>query len=123
MDQLTSAEVPAPAIGLLKSMLAVDPAARPQSARELLAAVDRCAKGERDEPARAEAEVRREEGFWVAVLPFKFSGTNCGDCGVRRRANRGNSYRLIAFSLPSGDCPKFDRALSHRIMCAGSVTS
>jgi TolB-like protein/tRNA A-37 threonylcarbamoyl transferase component Bud32/Tfp pilus assembly protein PilF len=76
LGQLTNAEVSAPAIGLLKSMLAVDPAARPQSARELLAAVYQCAKGGREEPARAEAEVRREEGFWMAVLPFKFSGTN-----------------------------------------------
>jgi TolB-like protein/tRNA A-37 threonylcarbamoyl transferase component Bud32/Tfp pilus assembly protein PilF len=40
--QLKSAHVPAPVVALLKSMLAVDPADRPQSARDLLSAVHRC---------------------------------------------------------------------------------
>jgi len=75
-DQLKDAETSVPAIGLLKSMLAIDPAARPQSARELLAAVRRCCKMEQEAPAVFEAATRREEGFWVAVLPFKFSGIN-----------------------------------------------
>ena len=57
-------------------MLAIDPAARPQSARELLAAVHRCVRMEQEAPAVFEAATRREEGFWVAVLPFKFSGIN-----------------------------------------------
>ena len=57
-------------------MLAIDPAARPQSARQLLAAVRRCCKMEQEAPAVFEAATRREEGFWVAVLPFKFSGIN-----------------------------------------------
>ena len=74
LDQLEALGVPTPMTGLLKSMLAFDPADRPQSARELLAAVHRCRKGEREEPARVEAAARREEGFWIAVLPFKFSG-------------------------------------------------
>lgn len=42
LEQLRHADVPAPVLALLKSMLAVDPADRPQSARELLAAVHRC---------------------------------------------------------------------------------
>jgi serine/threonine protein kinase len=42
IEQLRNADVPAPVLALLKSMLAIDPADRPQSARELLAAVHRC---------------------------------------------------------------------------------
>ena len=42
LEQLRHADVPAPVLALLKSMLAIDPADRPQSARELLAAVHRC---------------------------------------------------------------------------------
>lgn len=76
LDQLKDVEIPVPVIGLLKSMLAIDPAARPHSARELLAAVQRCSKMEQEAPAVFEAAARREEGFWVAVLPFKFSGVN-----------------------------------------------
>ena len=42
LEQLKAAHVPAPVVGLLKSMLAIDPSKRPQSARELLASVRRC---------------------------------------------------------------------------------
>lgn len=74
LEQLRVTNVPAKMIGLLKSMLAVDPGDRPQSARELLRAIHRCRKEEDDEPAMIEAAFRREEGFWTAVLPFKFTG-------------------------------------------------
>jgi TolB-like protein len=72
-EQLKPLGVPARVTELLKSMLAVDPADRPQSARELLAAVQQC-KAQQDLPVKSEADARREEGFWIAVLPFKFSG-------------------------------------------------
>ena len=42
LEQLIAAKVPAPVVALLRSMLAVNPADRPQSARELLAALRRC---------------------------------------------------------------------------------
>jgi len=42
LQTLKRAHVPMPVISLLKSMLAVDAAGRPQSARELLAALHRC---------------------------------------------------------------------------------
>jgi TolB-like protein/predicted ATPase len=74
LEQLRTAKVPARLTALLKSMLAVDPGDRPQSARELLDAIQRCRKEEADEPAKIEAALRREEGFWTAVLPFRFSG-------------------------------------------------
>src|SRR4029077_11850966 len=42
LGQLKNAHVPARVIALLQSMLAVDPAKRPQTARELLSAIHRC---------------------------------------------------------------------------------
>jgi serine/threonine protein kinase/Tfp pilus assembly protein PilF len=42
LQQLKNAHVPARVIALLQSMLAVDPAKRPQTARELLSAIHRC---------------------------------------------------------------------------------
>ncbi len=42
VEQLAARAVPAPLVTLLRSMLAVDPAVRPQSARELLEALRRC---------------------------------------------------------------------------------
>jgi serine/threonine protein kinase/tetratricopeptide (TPR) repeat protein len=42
LEQLKTAHIPARVIALLQSMLAVDPAKRPQTARELLSAIHRC---------------------------------------------------------------------------------
>src|SRR5258707_10485243 len=42
LEQLTNAHVPARVIALLQTMLAVDPAKRPQTARELLSEIHRC---------------------------------------------------------------------------------
>src|SRR5437879_2003387 len=42
LEQLKHAHVPARVIALLQSMLAIDPAKRPQTARELLSAIHRC---------------------------------------------------------------------------------
>jgi serine/threonine protein kinase len=42
LEQLKNTHVPARVIALLQSMLAVDPAKRPQTARELLSAIRRC---------------------------------------------------------------------------------
>jgi serine/threonine protein kinase/Flp pilus assembly protein TadD len=42
LEQLVTPRVPPPLIALLRSMLAADPAQRPQSARELLTALQRC---------------------------------------------------------------------------------
>ena len=42
IDQLTARRVPASVVALLRSMLSVDPGARPQSARELLDVLQRC---------------------------------------------------------------------------------
>jgi TolB-like protein/Tfp pilus assembly protein PilF len=56
VEQLTRAGVPAPVVILLRSLLAPDPAARPQNARELAAALRVC---------RQKLAVRRRT-FWLA---------------------------------------------------------
>jgi serine/threonine protein kinase/tetratricopeptide (TPR) repeat protein len=72
-EQLKSAHVPATVVELLKSMLAVDPADRPQSARELLTAVHRCY--ERFEPQARSRRARLgltmvAAAFVIAVIAF-----------------------------------------------------
>src|ERR1700693_3448853 len=62
LKQLKNAHVPARVIALLQSMLAVDPAKRPQTARELLSAIHGCyAK------FSAEARSRRKRSIIVAA--------------------------------------------------------
>ncbi len=74
LQQLKRAHVPMPVISLLKSMLAVDTGKRPQSARELLAAVHRCYL--RFEPR---ARLRRKRlvlvtaGSTLAILAIAFA--------------------------------------------------
>jgi serine/threonine protein kinase/tetratricopeptide (TPR) repeat protein len=60
IDQLAARRVPAPVVALLRSMLAVDPGARPQSARELLDALQRC-QGK-------DGLVQRGKSFWLAII-------------------------------------------------------
>jgi serine/threonine protein kinase/Tfp pilus assembly protein PilF len=51
-SRVTAAKVPAPVIRLLRSMLATDPAERPQSARELLAELRQCREAIEARPHR-----------------------------------------------------------------------
>src|SRR5438876_6229833 len=62
VDPLKSAHVPARVIALLQSMLAVDPAKRPQTARELLSAVHHCST-----KFSTEARSRRRRSTLAAV--------------------------------------------------------
>ena len=55
LKQLKSAHVPLECVTLLKSMLAIDPAKRPQTARELLTKIHRCYL--RFEPSRSQRNV------------------------------------------------------------------
>jgi hypothetical protein len=141
LDQLKDAEISLPVIGLLKSMLAIDPAARPQSARELLAAVHRCSKMEQESPAVFEAAARREEGFWVAVLPFKFSGIDSEIAVLSEGLNeeivtglsrfpylrviaRSSTLRLsLKRSTYAGPATNWARATSWKEACARRETS
>src|SRR5262249_20665021 len=61
IEQLEAIKVSAPLIGVLRSMLATDPAERPQSARELLGRLQRCREMIEVRPRRR----RRLE--WAAV--------------------------------------------------------
>jgi serine/threonine protein kinase/Tfp pilus assembly protein PilF len=62
LEQLKNAHVPARVVALLQSMLAVDPAQRPQSARELLSAIHRC-----HAKFSTEARARRKRSKIVAA--------------------------------------------------------
>jgi serine/threonine-protein kinase len=62
LEQLKMTHVPAPVIALVQSMLAVDPAKRPQTARELLSVIHRCYT-----KFSNEARARRKRSFLVAV--------------------------------------------------------
>src|SRR4029079_4142182 len=62
LDQLKNAHVPARVIALLQSMLAIDPAKRPQTARELLSVIHRCYR-----KFSAEARLRRKRFMLAAA--------------------------------------------------------
>src|SRR6266496_3816587 len=62
LEQLKTAHVPARVVALLQSMLAVDPAKRPQTARELLSAIHRCYT-----KFSAEARLRRKRSIVAAA--------------------------------------------------------
>jgi serine/threonine protein kinase/Tfp pilus assembly protein PilF len=63
IEQLTTPKVPGPLVALLRSMLAADPAKRPQSARELLASLRQCREA-------VEARPRRRRLLQLAALVF-----------------------------------------------------
>src|SRR5258705_8212018 len=69
LEQLKNAHVPARVIALLQSMLAVDPAKRPQTARELLSAIHRCYI-----KFSAEARSRRKRSIRVAAAAILVLG-------------------------------------------------
>jgi TolB-like protein/Flp pilus assembly protein TadD len=62
LEQLKNTHVPARVVALLQSMLAVDPAKRPQTARELLSAIHRCYT-----KFSAEARARRKRFMLAAA--------------------------------------------------------
>src|SRR6266403_1178995 len=62
LEQLKNTRIPSRVIALLQSMLAVDPAKRPQTARELLSAIHRCYK-----KFSADAHLRRSRFMLAAA--------------------------------------------------------
>ena len=66
LAQLAAARVPRPLLKLLETMLAPDPAARPQSARQLLEAVGRAREGS-VRPDRAKAWLRAHRWWLLAA--------------------------------------------------------
>jgi serine/threonine protein kinase/Flp pilus assembly protein TadD len=67
VEQLAAAKVPAPLIGLLRSMSATDPANRPASARELLTELQKCRE-------MIEARPRRRRRLQMAALSVVVTG-------------------------------------------------
>jgi serine/threonine protein kinase/Tfp pilus assembly protein PilF len=92
LEQLKNAHVPARVIALLQSMLAVDPAKRPQTARELLSAVHRCyAKFSTEARAR-----RRRAAFAVAGVALIVAAISAGAWIYQRAQSLAAMERSIA---------------------------
>ncbi len=60
---------------VLQRILATEPANRPQTAAELARSLTTTATSALS-PSSNSGAVRTDEGFWVAVLPLKYTGTN-----------------------------------------------
>jgi serine/threonine protein kinase/Flp pilus assembly protein TadD len=92
LQQLKNAHVPARVIALLQSMLAVDPAKRPQTARELLSAIHRCYTKFSTE-ARAR---RRRAAFAVAGVALIVAAISAGAWMYQRAQSLAAMERSIA---------------------------
>jgi serine/threonine protein kinase/Tfp pilus assembly protein PilF len=92
LEQLKNAHVPARVIALLRSMLAVDPAKRPQTARELLSAIHGCYTR-----FSTEARARRRRGaFAVAGVALIVAAISAGAWMYRRAQSLAAMERSIA---------------------------
>jgi serine/threonine protein kinase/tetratricopeptide (TPR) repeat protein len=92
LEQLKNTHVPARVVALLQSMLAVDPAKRPQSARELLSAVHRCYT-----KFSTEARARRlETKLAVASTVLLIAGIAFGAWLYRHAQSSAEIERTIA---------------------------
>ena len=79
LEQLAERRVPAPVVALLRTMLAVDPGERPQSARELLEKLERCAA----KVARAHRGVSSR--LWAALAALALLGVPAAMIVVHER--------------------------------------
>src|SRR5205823_4955842 len=92
LDQLKNSHVPARVIALLQSMLALDPAKRPQTARELLSAIHRCYT-----KFSTEARARKRRGtFTVAGVASIVAAISAGTWMYQRAESLAAMERSIA---------------------------
>jgi serine/threonine protein kinase/Tfp pilus assembly protein PilF len=92
LEQLKNTHVPARVIALLQSMMAVDPAKRPQTARELLSAIHRCyAKFSTEARAR-----KRRTSFAVAGMALIVAAISAGAWMYQRAQSLAAMERSIA---------------------------
>jgi serine/threonine protein kinase/Tfp pilus assembly protein PilF len=92
LEQLKNTHVPARVVALLQSMLAVDPAKRPQTARELLSAIHRCYTKFSTE-ARAR---KRRAAFAVAGVALIVAAISAGEWMYQRAQSLAAMERSIA---------------------------
>jgi serine/threonine protein kinase/Tfp pilus assembly protein PilF len=92
LEQLKNTHVPARVVALLQSMLAVDPAKRPQTARELLSAIHDCYTRFNTE-ARAR---RRQAAFAVAGVALIVAAISAGAWMYQRAQSLAAMERSIA---------------------------
>jgi serine/threonine-protein kinase len=92
LEQLKTAHVPARVSALLQSMLTVDPAQRPQTARELLSAIRRCSTKFSTE-ARGR---RRRAAFAAAGVALIVAATGAGAWMYQRAQSSAAMERSIA---------------------------
>jgi serine/threonine-protein kinase len=91
LEQLKNTRVPARVIALLQSMLSVDPAKRPQTARELLSAIHRCyIKFSREARTR-----QKRAAFVVAGLALIVAGIS----GAAWMYQRAQSFTAVERSI------------------------
>jgi serine/threonine protein kinase/Flp pilus assembly protein TadD len=92
LEQLKNTHVPTRVIALLQSMLAVDPAKRPQTARELLSTIHRCYT-----KFSTEARARRKRAaFAVAGLALIVAAISAGAWMYQRAQSSAAMERSIA---------------------------
>ena len=92
LGQLKNTHVPARVVALLQSMLAIDPAKRPQTARELLSAIHRCYTKFSTE-ARAR---KRRTAFAVAAVALMVAVIGAGAWIYQRAQSLAAMERSIA---------------------------
>src|SRR5437899_1818270 len=102
LEQLKNTHVPARVIALLRSMLAVDPAKRPQTARELLSAIHRCYT-----KFSTEARARRRRFALAAAGAAAVVGAIAIGAWLSQRAQSSaemeRSIAVLPFANLSGD--------------------
>jgi serine/threonine protein kinase len=102
LEQLKNTHVPTRVVALLQSMLAVDPAKRPQTARELLSAIHRCYT-----KFSAEARLRRKRFMLAAAAATAVVGAIAIGTWLHQRvqssAEMERSIAVLPFANLSGD--------------------
>jgi serine/threonine protein kinase/tetratricopeptide (TPR) repeat protein len=95
LEQLKNTHVPARVVALLQSMLAVDPAKRPQTARELLSAIHRCYT-----KFSTEARARRKRSITVAAGAILLLGAVAFGTWLYQRAQSSAEIERSVAVLP-----------------------
>ena len=113
LEHLAGRKVPRQVTALLRSMLATDPAERPQSARELLTALQRCRQTVQTSPHRRK-QLRRA-ALAVAVLSIAATGL-ATDFARRQRIYRRSVAVLPLLDLDTASASReFTKSLSNAL--------